>query len=117
MYYDAISVEPKDDYLLYIKFQDGKKGFFDVKPYLDFGVFNELKQQAYFKQVRVLFGALIWPNGQDISPKKLYDESSSVMPLVSNIESSFVAPKTNNLLRSYAKGKKKQNFDRDDAYT
>lgn len=48
-----------------------------IKPYLDFGIFSELKSLDYFKQVNILFGALVWPRGQDISPSKLYAELRS----------------------------------------
>lgn len=74
MYYDAVKVEPRDNFELYVECQDGKRGFFDLKPYLDFGVFSELKNLDYFKQVHILFGALAWPRGQDIAPSKLYTE-------------------------------------------
>jgi hypothetical protein len=74
MYYDAVKVEPRDNFELYVECQDGKRGFFDLKPYLDFGVFSELKNLDYFKQVHILFGALAWTRGQDIAPSKLYAE-------------------------------------------
>ena len=37
------SVHPNPDYTLTIVFNNGEKRNFDVKPYLDKGVFNELK--------------------------------------------------------------------------
>jgi hypothetical protein len=39
-------VIPKDDYMLYIKAEDGKTGLFDVKPYLDSEVFAPLKDRS-----------------------------------------------------------------------
>jgi hypothetical protein len=41
-------VEAKDDYVLLVKLSNGKKGFFDVKPYLDKGIFTELKDKSLF---------------------------------------------------------------------
>ncbi|WP_366636544.1 DUF2442 domain-containing protein [Aquisalimonas sp.] len=32
-----------DDYPIYVELEDGRKGLFDLKPYLDRGVFKELK--------------------------------------------------------------------------
>ena len=37
---------PKDNYMLYIKAEDGVKGFFDVKPYLDSEAFAPLKEKG-----------------------------------------------------------------------
>jgi len=74
---EVISVEPKFNcesthYKLKIRFKNDEEKLFDVKPYLNNGIFSELKDQAYFRQVRVAFGAVEWPNGQDISKDTLY---------------------------------------------
>ena len=60
-------VEPKDDYVLLVKLSNGKEGFFDVKPYLDKGVFTELKDKSLFAAVRPAFGGVAWPHQQDFS--------------------------------------------------
>jgi hypothetical protein len=49
-------------------------GTFDLKPYLDRGVFRELRDIHYFNQVGILFGAVTWPNEQDIAPETLLAE-------------------------------------------
>ena len=74
----VLSVTANDDYTLDLKFNDGSLRRFDVKPYLEYGIFNELKDQSYFKRVRVAFGTVQWPNEQDISPETLYLESSVI---------------------------------------
>ena len=51
-----------------------KKRIFDLKPYLDKGVFKELKNIHYFNQVGILFGAVTWPHEQDIAPETLLAE-------------------------------------------
>jgi hypothetical protein len=58
-----------------LTFKNGRVRRFDVKPYLEFGVFQELKDQSYFKRVKVAFGTVQWPHEQDISPDTLYTES------------------------------------------
>jgi hypothetical protein len=58
---------PIDSYCLEIELSNGEVGVFDVKPYLDKGIFTELKNVEYFKNVRVLFNGIAWPNGQDFS--------------------------------------------------
>lgn len=39
MYWDVKKVKPLDDSRLYVETEDGRNGIFDVKPYLDCGVF------------------------------------------------------------------------------
>jgi len=65
-------VEAKDNYRLQLQFENGELKMFDVSPYLDKGIFAELKDQNYFKQVRVAFGSVEWPHEQDFSRDTLY---------------------------------------------
>lgn len=66
------SVQPLPDYKLQIKFENGEKKMFDVSPFLDKGIFKELKDQAYFKSVKLGFSSVEWPNEQDFSKDTLY---------------------------------------------
>lgn len=63
----VIYAEPVENYRLSVLLSNGKKGIFDVTPYLDKGVFPELKEQHYFRLVRVEFGGVVWPHEQDFS--------------------------------------------------
>ncbi len=74
MYWDVRVVKPLSDYRIYVEIEDGRKGVFDMKPYLDHGVFRELRNPHYFNQVGTLFGAVTWPNEQDIAPETLIAE-------------------------------------------
>lgn len=74
MYWDVKILRPLPDYRIYIEIEDGRKGIFDVKPYLDHGVFNELKNIHYFNQARIVYGAVSWPHEQDIAPETLVAE-------------------------------------------
>jgi len=74
MYWDAKVVKPLSDYRIYVEIEDGRRGVFDMKPYLEFGVFRELKDEHYFNQVGILFGAVTWPHEQDIAPETLIEE-------------------------------------------
>ena len=78
MYWDVKAVKPLPDYKIYVEIEDGRKGIFDMKPYLDHGVFKELKDISYFNQVNIFLGALTWPNGQDIAPETLVNEMKQV---------------------------------------
>ena len=64
--------EPLPNYKLKIKFSNDEIREFDVSPYLDKGIFKELKVESYFSKVRVSFGAVEWPNEQDFSKDTLY---------------------------------------------
>jgi hypothetical protein len=67
----VISVDPIEDYKLRIEFSNGKKGIFDVSPYVDKGVFVELKDNAYFRAVRPAFRGIMWPHEQDFSAETI----------------------------------------------
>lgn len=70
-----ISVKPLKNYILQIEFDTKEVRLFDVKPYLNFGIFTQLKNENYFKEVRTGFGSISWKNGQDFSPETLYLKS------------------------------------------
>jgi hypothetical protein len=73
-----MAVTANDDFSLDLKFNDGSVKRFDVKPYLDYEVFRELKDLNYFKQVDLAFGTVQWPSEQDISPETLYIEGVAI---------------------------------------
>jgi len=74
MYWDVKIVKPLSDYRIYVEINDGRKGIFDMKPYLDRGVFKELRDVQYFNRVGIVLGAVTWPNQQDIAPETLVAE-------------------------------------------
>jgi hypothetical protein len=43
MYISIKEVKPVKDYLLHLTFENGEKRQFDMKPYLNTGIFKELK--------------------------------------------------------------------------
>jgi hypothetical protein len=83
MYWDVKTVRPLQDYRIYVEIADGRRGVFDLKPYLEHGVFRELQDIHYFTQVGILLGAVTWPHGQDVAPETLLAEmtpAESAMP-------------------------------------
>lgn len=74
----VVAAKANDDFSLNIEFDDGSVKRFDVRPYLEYGIFQELKDRDYFKRVKVAFGTVQWPNEQDISPETLYLESVAI---------------------------------------
>ncbi len=67
------NVEPRDDYKLVLTFETGEKKVFDMKPYLDNGIFRELKDIELFRTVRVSFNSVAWANDADFDPEALYE--------------------------------------------
>jgi hypothetical protein len=73
----VISVEPLENYKLRIQLSTGRTGIFDISQFLDEGVFQELKDPAYFRQVYVDYGTVVWPHEQDIDPELIEMELQS----------------------------------------
>lgn len=71
-----IAVKPLINYQLELLFNSNEIRFFDVKPYLEFGIFEELKNEVYFRNVSIQFDTVAWKNGQDFSPETLYLKST-----------------------------------------
>ena len=69
-----VAVEPLDNYRLALTFKNGERGVFDCTEYLESGVFQELKDERYFRRVQLWkeAGTIHWPNGQDFCPDSLY---------------------------------------------
>ena len=65
-------VTAKPNYELYVTFYDAGTKLFDMKPYLNKGIFKELQNEKYFKKVRVIWGGIEWPHEQDLSAETLY---------------------------------------------
>lgn len=78
MYWDATFVKPLSDYRIYVEIANGTKGIFDLAPYLDRGVFRELRDPNYFAQVAIVHGAVTWPHEQDIAPETLLDALTGI---------------------------------------
>ncbi len=72
------AVQPRADYTLLLTFTNREERVFDMKPYLDKGIFRELRDYGYFNAVRVFLGSIAWPHGQDLCPDTLYEDSQPV---------------------------------------
>ncbi|MFM7600200.1 MAG: DUF2442 domain-containing protein [Pseudanabaena sp.] len=53
-------VKPLENYCLMLWFENGEQKIFDLKPYLNKGVFNQLKNNSLFASVRVVAGSVEW---------------------------------------------------------
>jgi hypothetical protein len=73
MYFSVKQVEPKEDYKLLLTFENGERRVFDMKPYLDRGVFRDLRNIDLFNTVHVSFNSVAWANEADFDPEALYE--------------------------------------------
>lgn len=64
-------VKPNPDHTITLVFTNGETKRFDVKPYLNIGIFQELKDMTIFNSVRPVLGSVEWINGQDFCPDTL----------------------------------------------
>ena len=69
------AVKTAHDYTLILTFTNEEVRCFDMKPYLSIGIFKELQDKSVFNAVRPFLGSIQWPNGQDLCPDTLYEES------------------------------------------
>ncbi len=75
MYLSIINVEPQDKFRLLLTFENEEKRVFDMSPYLEIGIFQELKKGSMFKTVKVSFDSIEWANHADLDPELLYKKS------------------------------------------
>jgi hypothetical protein len=71
-------VYPLEDYQLELIFDNGESRIFDVKPYLQRGVFVHLQNRAAFQAARVVAGSVEWPGEVDLSYDTLYLDSRPI---------------------------------------
>lgn len=77
MYLAVKEVKPIENYKLILTFENNEVKIFDMSPYLDKGIFRELKNENIFNAVKVSFDSIEWPNEADIDPETLYEDSVS----------------------------------------
>ena len=74
---DIVEVQPRGEYRLHLRFEDGVEGELDISQLIPFeGVFARLQDPKEFSKVRVNteLGTIEWPNGADLDPDVLYSK-------------------------------------------
>ena len=74
----VVAVKPLADYWVEVVFTNKERKRFDVKPYLNIGLFQELRDEALFNGVQASLGSICWPNELDLDPDTLYLDSNLV---------------------------------------
>jgi len=70
-----VDAEYLNDYKIKVTFDNGVEKVADFSKWLKGEIFEPLKDQEYFKKFFVDGWTIAWPNGADIAPETLYDES------------------------------------------
>ena len=68
-------VKPNPDHTITLTFTNNEVKLFDMKPYLNIGIFKELRDIHLFNTVKPFLGSIQWKNGQDLCPDTLYMDS------------------------------------------
>ena len=71
-------VKPQKNHTVYLWFKNGERGIFDVKPYLEYPMYEPLKNVAFFNSVRPAHGTIQWANEVDFCPDTLYLDSKKL---------------------------------------
>jgi hypothetical protein len=74
MYPAVKEVIAHDDYTLSVIFENGERGLLDMKPILNFGVFQRIKDLDKFKRARIAFDTVEWDCGVDLDPEYIYEK-------------------------------------------
>ena len=75
----ATQVYPNIDQTIIVIFDNGEKKLFDVKPYIKGSWYGMLNDDRYFSRVNTDGYTVIWPEGQDICPDELYENSTPLI--------------------------------------
>ena len=78
MYYAVVDVVALEDFIVRLTFRNGVRKQFDMKPYLNKGIFKELQDPDKFRSVRVCFDTIEWENEADFDPEVLYTEGIEI---------------------------------------
>ena len=71
-----VQVKPLVGYRLWVRFNDGVEGIYEVEPERRGGVFAQLRDPAVFNEVAINedFGCVEWPGGIDLCPTAMHEE-------------------------------------------
>ena len=75
MYLAVKEVAVGNNYHLILTFENGEIRQLDMNPYLDKGIFKELRDLSIFNTVKVSFDTIEWANNADLDPEFIYNYS------------------------------------------
>ena len=66
------AVEPREDYRIWVRFEDGVCGEVDLSHLAGKGVFEAWSDRTFFESINVIHGVVSWKGGIDLDPCQLY---------------------------------------------
>lgn len=71
-----VEAEPRDDYRLWVRFEDGVEGEVDLSDLVGEGVFEGWEEAAEFRKVSIdeETDTVAWPGDIELCPDSLYDD-------------------------------------------
>jgi hypothetical protein len=70
--WSVVEVKPEPHYRLFIRFQDGLEGHVQLRPEELTGVLAPLRDERFFAQAFIDYGAVTWPGDIDLAPDAMY---------------------------------------------
>ena len=77
MYWDVVEVKPEPHYCLFVRFRDGVTGRVQLRPEELTGALAPLRDERFFEQVFIDYGAVAWPGEIDLAPDAMYAQIAS----------------------------------------
>lgn len=75
----AVNVKPMNNYLLFVRFDNGEERVFNCFPLLSEKLFDRLKDVEFFNTVHIdEMGVVCWDDATDINPYELYENSEAI---------------------------------------
>jgi len=71
--HDIVKASPLEDYKVAVEFDNGERGVFDCSRYLNRPYWKPLNDKAFFRQVRVDYGTLVWPDEIDVGQEDVWE--------------------------------------------
>ena len=74
MYWNVVEVKPEPHYCLFVRFEDGLAGRVQLRPEELTGALAPLRDERFFEQVFIDYGAVAWPGEVDLAPDAMYSQ-------------------------------------------
>ena len=74
----AKKVEYESPYKIIVTFNNEEVKMFDLAPYLNYPIYEALKDESFCSNAEVQNGVIVWNNEIDLDPDRLYLESKNI---------------------------------------
>ena len=69
------SITVLNNFRIKILYVNGQEKIYDMKKNLDYNFYSNLNNPSYFQLAKSVGTTIEWPNGEDIDPNELYENS------------------------------------------